>query len=303
MPRGQIPRELLEVSRFLLMFLTAIPPPYTSPSVELHDIIEIVLYVLALLTAMPSLPDDNLMPIMQRLDPTFCGFDYRGRDLFVAVENQRYLFWLNTGELPETLSDVTFRISTDLSRLNRRGLRRQRTRRYKLNNTNQVLLTFMWLRKYPCIDTLALIFDVSPSTVSAIIHSVVPVLWRFFSNQVSWHSNAEWNALRGTWRSFPDAVGCIDGTPHEIYRPEVEPQREFYSGHRYYHLMNTQLIVGTLGNIVFLQAGFLGSMNDAGNYMLMQRIGPGTNYDMPNGVVLLADNTLSHRPNSAFAKT
>lgn len=83
--------------------------------------------------------------------------------------------------------------------------------------------------------------------------------------------------------SFPDAVGCIDGTPHEIYRPEVEPQWEFYSGHRHYHLMNTQLIVDSLGNIVFLQAGFLGSMNDAGNFHLMERIGPGTNYDMPHG--------------------
>lgn len=83
--------------------------------------------------------------------------------------------------------------------------------------------------------------------------------------------------------SFPDAVGCIDGTPHEIYRPEVEPQWEFYSGHRHYHLMNTQLIVDSLGSIVFLQAGFLGSMNDAGNFHLMERIGPGTNYDMPHG--------------------
>ena len=53
--------------------------------------------------------------------------------------------------------------------------------------------------------------------------------------------------------------------------------------------MNTQLIVDSLGSIVFLQAGFLGSMNDAGNFHLMERIGPGTNYDMPHGAVLLAD--------------
>jgi hypothetical protein len=36
----------------------------------------------------------------------------------------------------------------------------------------------------------------------------------------------------------------------------VEPQREFYSGHRHHHLMNTQLIVDNLGNIVFLQAAW-----------------------------------------------
>ena len=48
--------------------------------------------------------------------------------------------------------------------------------------------------------------------------------------------------MQGEWRFFPHAVGCIDGTPHEIYRPQVEPQAQFYSGHRHYHVMNTHLI-------------------------------------------------------------
>ena len=78
------------------------------------------------------------------------------------------------------------------------------------------------------------------------------------------------------WHSFPNAVGFIDGTPHEVYRPLTESQREFFSGHRHYHLMNTQSIVDNLGNMVFLQAGFLGSMNDAGNFNMMERIRPGT---------------------------
>lgn len=65
-----------------------------------------------------------------------------------------------------------------------------------------MVLTFLWLRKYPCIDTLALFFDVSRSTVSNIIHSVVPVLWRFFSNEVTWPSIAEWNRMQGEWRFF-----------------------------------------------------------------------------------------------------
>lgn len=53
--------------------------------------------------------------------------------------------------------------------------------------------------------------------------------------------------------------------------------------------MNKQLIVDSLGNIVSLQASFLGSMNDADNFCLMERIGPRTNNDMPHGVVLLVD--------------
>ena len=165
---------------------------------------------------------------------------------------------------------------------------RRRRRGGKQNNTIKVVLIFLWLTKYPCIDTLAFL-DVSRSTVSHIIHSVVPALWRFFSNEVTWPSIAEWNRMHVEWRFFPDAIGCIDGTPHEIYRPQVEPQAQFYSGHRHYHVMNTQLIVDNQGNIVFLQAGFLGSMIDAGNFILMDRIGPGTGYDMPGGTVLLED--------------
>lgn len=60
--------------------------------------------------------------------------------------------------------------------------------------------------------------------------------------------------------------------------------------------MNTQLIIDNLGNIVYLQAGFLGSINDAGNFNLMERLGPGTNYDMPGDVFLLADKGYADRP-------
>jgi hypothetical protein len=52
--------------------------------------------------------------------------------------------------------------------------------------------------------------------------------------------------------------------------------------------MNTQLIVDNLGNIVFLQAGFLAAQNDATNFIFMERIGPGTNFDMPPNAYLLA---------------
>lgn len=116
------------------------------------------------------------------------------------------------------------------------------------------------------------------------------------AEKISWPSLDEWNRLRGNWRSFPNAVGCIDGTLHEIYRLLTEPQREFFSGHRHYHLMNTQLIVDNLGNIAFLQAGFLGSMKDTGNFHLMERIGPGTDNDMPVGLVLLADKGYGDTP-------
>ena len=288
MPRRRTLRRNFQFVLYILYILSTLYPPPVNRS--RHGILRWILPVLLLLVSLVNPPHgDQLLPIMQRLDPTFFGSDFRGRNVFGDIENQRFLFWLNTGELPETLVSITTRVSVQLSRLTRRGGVRQRSRMSKLSNINKVLLTLMWLRKYPCIDTLALFFDVSPATISSIIHGVVPVLWRYFSNQVTWPPNAEWNNMRGNWRSFPDAVGCIDGTPHEIFRPQSEPQAEFFSGHRHYHLMNTQLIIDNCGNIAFLQAGFLGAMNDSGNYLLMERIGPRTNYDLPVGVSLLAD--------------
>lgn len=104
----------------------------------MRELIRCVLPALLLLATIQVPPDDYLPPIIQRLDPTFHGFDYRERDLFVTIENQGYLFWLNTGKLPETLLDTTDKISRRVSLLNRTGRRRQRIRVCRLNSVNKV---------------------------------------------------------------------------------------------------------------------------------------------------------------------
>jgi hypothetical protein len=40
---------------------------------------------------------------------------------------------------------------------------------------------------------------------------------------------------RGSWTKFESAVGAIDGTSTEIYRPQIEPQELYFSGHRHFH--------------------------------------------------------------------
>jgi len=147
----------------------------------------------------------------------------------------------------------------------------------------------MWLRKYPHIDSLALWFDIDPSSVVRTIYRVVPELWQYFQNQIRWPNLQEWVNLRGNWPEFPNAVGAIDSTPHEIYRPMTEPQRPFYNGHRHYHCMNTQLVIDNEGHLRFVQAGFLGSTHDARSYRIIVPIGPGLPLDLPPGVNLLAD--------------
>ena len=98
----------------LLTLLTAVPPPFADHPVQLRNLVQCVLPALLLLTFMQiPLPDNHLLPIMQRLDPTFDRFVYRGRNLFEAIENQRNLFGVTSGELPETLLEITRLISGD----------------------------------------------------------------------------------------------------------------------------------------------------------------------------------------------
>lgn len=285
---------LLLTAQNIFHFIALIPTPSILflETVERHRCIYVLLNVFTQLlfsvtTLVPSLYTS--LTLRDRLFPNYHGHHFAGRDVFSMICEQRYLFWLNTGETPETFLVIVHRITPNLLRITRQGNPIQRLRRYKLNVVNRVLLIFIWLRKYPHIDTLALLFDVSPQTVSALIYQETSVLWHYFQHLVDWPSIRQWNAMRGIWREFPNAVGCIDVTPHEIYIPSVEPQRDFYSGHRHFHLLSTQLICDNQGHIRFLQAGFLGSMHDTQSFRLMDRIGPGLTLDIPANAVFLAD--------------
>ena len=139
-------------------------------------------------------------------------------------------------------------------------------------------------------------FRYQPSNRICPYLSGVIILWRHFHAQVSWPGIREWEQMRNKWPEFPSAVGCIDVTPHEIQIPSTEPQREFYSGHRHFHLLNTQLICDNEGHIRFLQTGFLGRMHDSQTFRLMEPVGPGRALDLPVGVVLLADKGYPDHP-------
>ena len=66
------------------------------------------------------------------------------------------------------------------------------------------------------------------------------------------------------WEMFPGAVAVIDGTRHEIKKPQTEPQQQFYSGHCHYH--------------------------NSAKLQMMLRIGNGEEFHLPAGLYILADN-------------
>ena len=84
-----------------------------------------------------------------------------------------------------------------------------------------------------------MIFNISVTAINKEIHTLWPRLWEKYAPLVAWPSAAEWADMAGTWEDIPIAVGAIDGMSHEIYRPQIEPQELFYSGHRGYHCLHT----------------------------------------------------------------
>lgn len=151
-----------------------------------------------------------------------------------------------------------------------------------------LLLTLMWLRAYPSYNTLAILFDISVMTVCHTVNGVWPILYNHFSGSITWPSRREWRQLRGRWRRLPEAVGAIDGTSHEIYIPQ-EDQHLYYSGHRSYHCIHTQVIIDNNLNIRHVESGFRGHNNDAQVFHMMTPIGDRMTLDIPPDCFLLGD--------------
>lgn len=283
---------LLALTAALRLLLLVPSPLAVMGPIEIYQRMPLFLnsvYQLIFLLTTFTPPCVSELSLKDKLFYNFHGHNFNGRDWFSYISQQQYLFWLNTGETPETFMHIVRQTAPRFFAITRGGNPRQRAREYKLSIVNRILLVFIWLRKYPHTDTLALMFDISPQTVSALLYQGINVLWHYFHSQVTWPSVREWDAMRNTWPRFPDAVGCIDVTPHEIQIPSTEPQRAFYDGHRHYHVLNTQMICDNSGHIRFLQAGFLGSIHDSQSYRLMVPLGPGQTLNIPQGVVFLAD--------------
>ena len=105
---------------------------------------------------------------------------------------------------------------------------------------NACLMFLIWL-SITNPTFLSLLFDISVPSVHYLIRRLMPihVFLRHLKPFIKWPLIHELEAVSGIWSKLPIAVGSIDGTSHEIYRPIVEPQDHYYSGHRQYHAMYT----------------------------------------------------------------
>jgi len=255
--------------RQMLALLMSIPPPPDH-----NDFIEYVHSVLVTIICRPP-PSLN---IKQRLFPELDIY-FQGRDVFGMFWHQEYDFFEITGETPQTFISLSNEIILP-------GSARV------LSKENKLLLVFLWLRSYPSYHFLSTLFNISVSTVKELIKLAIPILDNHFDMFLEWPTITEWENFRNQWPKLPMAVGAIDGTSHEVYRP-VHGQRQYYSGHRQYHCIHSQVVVDCTGRIRHIETGFLGHQNDAQQFNLMSKIGH--DLPFPDQCVLLADKIYPNR--------
>ena len=130
------------------------------------------------------------------------------RDFWNNLErNWTDFFWL-TGETPDTLSLLV----NDIYCFRRRIIGRwyKKGRRTSLTFRNQVLLTIIWLRRYPTFYHLAHHFDIPVNVVHKTIFRIIPLLHNHLvPKYIKWPNDNEWISMRGTFPEWPNVVGLF----------------------------------------------------------------------------------------------
>ena len=88
----------------------------------------------------------------------------------------------------------------------------------------------IWLRRYPKMEDLAIMFGVVVSCIHRIIHKYVKVLHAYLvPRYIRWHTMPEWRNLAGTFPEWPRVVAIVDGTPFRISKPKGQHLMSYHN--------------------------------------------------------------------------
>ena len=163
-------------------------------------------------------------------------------DVWLAMErNWDHFFWL-TGETPHSLRSLVNKIQAKFVP----NFYQMRRSRLDLKNQVcfcaaeltatvipmylytpcfctlfQILVTMIFLRQYPTMQNLSVIFGIPVSCIHKIIHKWVRILHTYLvPKYIRWHSMAHWRRLAGSYPEWPRVVAIVDCTPFRISKPK-----------------------------------------------------------------------------------
>jgi hypothetical protein len=122
------------------------------------------------------------------------------------------------------------------------------------------LLLYLMLLDGPSFAVLALIFDISVSSVFDYAEYMGKLINNGLKAELHWPNEEERKQLYGLIPTYDRAVGLIDGTHCKIRVPRsVEEEKNYFSGYKWTHTQNYLVVVDLNGFIIYLDGGFEGS--------------------------------------------
>ena len=100
-----------------------------------------------------------------------------------------------------------------------------------------LLLTLFWLRTYPTMTLMQILFCLHPRTLVKYLNRMVASLKVVLSSEITWPTHQEWTQhLRefNSWLpskddSFNGVIAVVDGTEIQISRPCKQDESQYYS--------------------------------------------------------------------------
>ncbi len=139
-------------------------------------------------------------------------------------------------------------------------------RKYKLELTERLLMTLVWLRLYLSTEALGFFFGVDKATASRNTRQVLPLLRQLGDATLGWPEppkRGEGKSVEQALKACPDLLAIIDATEQAVHRPtDDEQQRAHYSGKKKRHTRKTQIIVNEQGVIRDVSHSTPGAVHD-----------------------------------------
>lgn len=156
----------------------------------------------------------------------------------------------------------------ETARLTRPGRRRAigAGHPFELSRRDQLLLTVVWLRRYPINAVLGYLFGIEETTALRTVQRVLPVLEAAGLDTMRLPDPGKWRrpGLAELTTAIPALTVIIDTFEQAVQRPETRAEADtYYSGKKKRHTLKTQVAIrADTGTIVDLPPSRPGPMAD-----------------------------------------
>ncbi len=129
----------------------------------------------------------------------------------------------------------------------------------------RLLLVLIWIRKYLSFGDIAALFSLDESTVRKTINTVAVRMLDVLQIQLWWPSDERLEALKGTISEYPEAIGSMDMSIHQVPAYYAD-EDHFYRKDKGTHFMNHLAVCDFRGVFLQFTPGFIGRSNELVNW-------------------------------------